>query len=162
PGWRRHARRTARRRPGTSRGTLRQSPQHLPGPGSRGRGRLRGRSAMATSRWRRFPGVTTLVDVEQPPGSDAAGSWGSGTGRRPGRLRPGTRLGPFVVEGELGRGGMGVVLRARDEAGRPVALKIVHGLRETTLRRFSREVRALAALDHPNVVRHLGAGEQPV
>ena len=58
---------------------------------------------------------------------------------------------------QLGRGGMGVVWRARDERlGRDVALKVLHSwvaddpdLRE----RFDREASALARLEHPNVVR---------
>ncbi len=58
---------------------------------------------------------------------------------------------------QLGRGGMGVVWRARDERlGRSVALKVLHtwvaddpDLRE----RFEREAAALARLEHPNVVR---------
>jgi len=61
----------------------------------------------------------------------------------------------FVIEHELGRGGMGVVFAARDErmGGRRVALKWLRmgsrGRSATT--RLLRE--ALAAIDHPNVVR---------
>jgi tetratricopeptide (TPR) repeat protein len=78
-----------------------------------------------------------------------------------GKLPAGSRVGPFTVESELGRGGMGVVMRAHDDAGRAVALKLVLGLRDSTLKRFGRETAALAKLDHPNVVRYVGAGEEP-
>jgi serine/threonine-protein kinase len=61
------------------------------------------------------------------------------------------------VQGEIARGGMGVVLRARDsESGRPVALKLLHGGAGTlpTLRkRFAREAEALARVRHPGVVQ---------
>ncbi|MCO5165448.1 MAG: serine/threonine protein kinase [Planctomycetes bacterium] len=68
------------------------------------------------------------------------------------------RLGRYVVMGRLGKGGMGAVLRARDDAlGREVALKVVRpdgGDEPETLReRFRREALALARLDHPGVVR---------
>ena len=63
----------------------------------------------------------------------------------------------YRVLEQLGRGGMGVVWRARDERlERDVALKVLHPwvaddpeLRE----RFEREASALARLEHPNVVR---------
>ena len=63
----------------------------------------------------------------------------------------------YRLHEQLGRGGMGVVWRARDERlGRDVALKVLHSwvaddpdLRE----RFDREASALARLEHPNVVR---------
>lgn len=68
------------------------------------------------------------------------------------------RLGRYVVTGRLGKGGMGAVLRARDEQlGREVALKVLRpllGEEVGALRaRFRREALALARLDHPGVVR---------
>jgi hypothetical protein len=69
-----------------------------------------------------------------------------------------------VVEALAGRGGMGVVYRARDpRIGRPVALKVLApALADDAAfrRRFEREWRLAAALDHPNVATVYGAGEQ--
>jgi len=53
---------------------------------------------------------------------------------------------------------MGVVYRARDVTGRPVALKVLSGGSEADRARFERERRALAQIEHPNVVRVHDAG----
>jgi hypothetical protein len=72
-------------------------------------------------------------------------------------LEPGEdeqRFGKYVLEAELGRGGMGVVWRARDpDLGRRVALKLVkkRGSALATTR-LLREAQAIARLQHPNVV----------
>jgi serine/threonine-protein kinase len=64
-------------------------------------------------------------------------------------LSGGTRLGPYEILLPLGAGGMGEVYRARDpRMGRDVAIKISA---ERFSDRFEREVRAVAALNHPNV-----------
>ncbi len=68
------------------------------------------------------------------------------------------QIGRFVIEGMLGRGGMGTVVRARDgKTGQLVALKFAsHG--EVDDRQFEDEVAALSRLGHPGVVRVLGHG----
>ena len=68
------------------------------------------------------------------------------------------QLGPYAIEAELGRGGMGVVYRARDTRdGRVVALKVLRGLVADLelLARFQREATALRDVAHPNLVRVL-------
>jgi len=75
-------------------------------------------------------------------------------------LAPGTRLGPYEVQGALGAGGMGEVYRAHDTTlGRSVALKILPDLvaHDPDRRmRFEREAQTLAALNHPNIAQVYG------
>jgi TolB-like protein len=79
-------------------------------------------------------------------------------------LTAGTRLGPYEVLGQLGRGAMGEVYRARDtRLGREVALKVVApeiASDPESLRRFEREARAVASLSHPHIVPVFDVGEQ--
>lgn len=78
------------------------------------------------------------------------------------------RLGNWVIERELGHGGMGRVYLARREPpaeGLPdqAAVKVLApelAREEGFLFRFQREINALASLDHPNIVRFYEAGEQ--
>jgi len=76
-------------------------------------------------------------------------------------------LGHYRIERELGRGGMGTVYQAVDEApdaaGRVVALKVLPPelAREPQFfHRFRREIRTLAKLDHPGIVRILDVGSE--
>ncbi len=73
------------------------------------------------------------------------------------------RLGPFAVTAVLGCGGMGIVLKAVEEAlGRTVALKVLapHFAGSGSARqRFAREARAAAAVVHEHVVPIHGVGE---
>src|SRR5688572_4180401 len=70
-------------------------------------------------------------------------------------LAPHVRLGPYEVLDRIGAGGMGVVYRARDtRLEREVALKLLPDSFASDvdrLRRFEREAKVLAALNHPNV-----------
>jgi eukaryotic-like serine/threonine-protein kinase len=75
----------------------------------------------------------------------------------------GRHVGPYRIEREIGRGGMGTVYeawRADGEFQHRVAIKVIKsGLdRDFVLRRFRNERQILAALDHPNIGRLLGGG----
>jgi serine/threonine protein kinase len=64
--------------------------------------------------------------------------------------------GRYEIVSPLGRGGMGVVYRARDlEEGRERALKILHTTADDdhAAVRFRREIEILSRIDHPNIVR---------
>jgi hypothetical protein len=68
----------------------------------------------------------------------------------------GTHLGPYAIVARLGAGGMGDVYRARDSRlARDVAIKVLPAEMATNpeaLARFEREARAVAALNHPNIL----------
>ncbi|HEY6887845.1 MAG TPA: serine/threonine-protein kinase [Solirubrobacter sp.] len=78
------------------------------------------------------------------------------------RLRPGTRLDRYLLEGTLGQGAMGVVYAARDVVlDRRVAIKIP-GLHEASAADgFRREAQAMARLSHRNVVTVYCLGALP-
>jgi Tol biopolymer transport system component len=75
----------------------------------------------------------------------------------------GRRLGGYDIEALLGEGGMGRVYRARDtRLGRHVALKLVPpelAVDPERRRRFEREARTLAALNHPHIAAIYGLEE---
>ena len=79
-------------------------------------------------------------------------------------LAAGESLDGYVIEELIGRGGMGFVYRALDrELGRRVALKVIAPTvagDPAFRRRFEREWRLAAALEHPHVVPVYGAGEE--
>ena len=71
-------------------------------------------------------------------------------------LKPGSRLLHYELVEQIGEGGMGVVWKAADsKLQRLVALKVLpDGMAADPERRarFEREARAVAALNHPNIV----------
>jgi serine/threonine-protein kinase len=74
------------------------------------------------------------------------------------------RLGPYRILRMLGRGGMGWVFEGVDErTGEPAAIKVLGATvsREEGFRqRFEAEIEALRKLNHPNIVRLIGFGEE--
>ncbi len=75
----------------------------------------------------------------------------------------GTRIGPYELVRELGRGGMGTVYLAahEDDTGDPrVAIKVINRGMDTPLAvsRFAQERRTLSSLDHPHIAHFLGGG----
>src|SRR5690242_5783276 len=76
--------------------------------------------------------------------------------------QPGTILGAYRVEGQLGAGSMGEVYRGVDTGlNRKVAIKILsekHRDSPELRQRFVREGRAVAAISHPNVVQVFATG----
>jgi len=74
-------------------------------------------------------------------------------------LAAGSRVSGYLLEKLAGVGGIAAVYRARDERlGRVVALKLLAG-DEVVRKRFVREARAVAAVDHPHIIPVYEAGE---
>jgi eukaryotic-like serine/threonine-protein kinase len=78
----------------------------------------------------------------------------------------GFRLGSYIVQEQLGQGGMGTVYLAQHETlKRQVALKVLPPSKndpnaKLNIERFLREARSAASLDHPNIVRIHDVGQQ--
>ncbi len=82
------------------------------------------------------------------------------------KLKGGTnrRVGNYLIERKIGAGGMGVVYAGKlADTGAPVAIKVLPRamtIDELFVKRFMREARLAARLDHPNVVRIIDAGKE--
>jgi len=80
-------------------------------------------------------------------------------------LPAGEMVAGFTIVSVLGRGGMGVVYRARQESpDRDVAVKLIRPglLSRETVRRFAQEAAALARLQHPGIAQVFQAGTTAV
>jgi serine/threonine protein kinase len=70
-------------------------------------------------------------------------------------------IGPYKIEGVLGKGGMGTVYKGLDESlHRHVAIKTLQLAEKKHQERFLKEARALAKLSHPNITQIHSAGEE--
>ena len=75
-------------------------------------------------------------------------------------MTPGELLGDrFEIEQSIGSGGMSTVFRARDPiSGEVVAIKVLSAEQSHLTERFAREVKVLAELSHPGIVRYIAHG----
>src|SRR6185503_1332730 len=112
---------------------------------------------------RRRPGVGLLSKWDRCDGCSGGGVVAGESTAQPGGplagLTAGSRVAGYRLEKLVGVGGMAAVYRARDERlGRVVALKLLAG-DEVVRKRFVREARAVAAVDHPHIIPVYEAGE---
>ncbi len=70
-------------------------------------------------------------------------------------------LGPYLIKGQLGRGGMGVVYQGEHTGtGQVAAIKTVVDIDAEVVAAFRREVFALSRVEHPGVIRVFGQSEE--
>src|SRR5262249_36628258 len=97
------------------------------------------------------PNTDEVTETDAPPAAPAPAA-------------PGADVAGYELLGELGRGGMGVVCKARDRRlGRVVALKMVLAgahAGPAELVRFLTEAEAVAAVNHPGIVGIFEVGSQ--
>ena len=99
---------------------------------------------------------------EEPPAADGTVTMlGLAVQQLLGKPNDPRRVGRYVIQGVLGRGGMGTVLAAYDERlDRKLAVKLLHPeVARSHTKRLVAEAKALAKLSHPNVVQVYEAGE---
>src|SRR5262249_41375051 len=127
-----------------------------------------------------FSSGPPLMTLEGSSGGDRSGRSSSADGLFPGDLREpsgsqritwpdqaalveGDTFAGYEIMKELGRGGMGVVYKARHaRMNRVVALKLIHKehlTRPSAIQRFYREIQAAAQLNHRNIVQAYDAGQ---
>ena len=97
-----------------------------------------------------------------PQATASAGPAALATATPPGPEALGRAADRYVLEREIGRGGMGRVFLGRDlRLGRPVAMKVLLDPSAARAQRFEREVRLAARLQHPGIVAVYDSGFWP-
>jgi predicted ATPase len=108
-------------------------------------------------------GASRVQELLRQPGSDTANAESAGQVAAKMRVALDTALaGRYVVERELGRGGMAVVFLARDlRHRRRVALKVLHPRHGAVIGpiRFRREIETAAGLSHPHILPLFDSGD---
>jgi tRNA A-37 threonylcarbamoyl transferase component Bud32 len=106
--------------------------------------------------------VTAGGESQGEDGNDSSNEFRAAKGAAA-AIVAGQRIGEYEVIGELGRGGMGVVYKARhQQLNRVVALKMILSGKHTGsegVQRFIAEARAVARLQHPGIVQLFDIGE---
>ncbi|HEX8110307.1 MAG TPA: serine/threonine-protein kinase, partial [Kofleriaceae bacterium] len=99
--------------------------------------------------------LTDVAEAATGPDDDPVGM----------RIGPGTEVGGYVIEGELGHGGMGVVYSATHPViGKRAAIKILRldvSRSPISVERFIQEARAVNQIGHPNIVDIFAYGALP-
>jgi serine/threonine protein kinase len=105
----------------------------------------------------------TSINVQRETTPEAAAQDSAPDVPQESLLRPGNTFGRYEILAELGKGGMGIVYKARDtQLGRELALKVMRqhlAANSISSHRFLREARALAAVRHDHVVEIYDYGE---
>lgn len=118
------------------------------------------------------PGADTISSSQVRPSPSTMSSWNVPATFRTttpppdvsaNSIEPGMQLGQYLIEAKLGQGGMGAVYKARHRRlNKTVALKVLAKelVRDpSVVARFDREVKLIASLEHPQIVRAMDAGE---
>jgi serine/threonine-protein kinase len=113
------------------------------------------------------PGNETVAGVQTTPAEPAAGATVAGAAPPAAKTAPKEKvntLGDFRLLKKLGEGGMGSVYKAHQiSLDREVAVKVLSkqlASNPSFVERFQREARLMARLDHPNILRCFGVGEE--
>ena len=120
---------------------------------------------ISPTRLQQMISMPAAISGQKPPGSQVSTPTNA-TKRNQGGMSAtvldGQNFGPYRIEAEIARGGMGIVYKARDQQQRLLALKVLLAgtmADKSQVQRFHREARASTALKHPNIVAVYDVGQ---